>query len=138
MKVCLQDHHLKIQSRKAKLAYPYIKEKMSYPFVSFASPPLSRTPKDPGRRQRERGKRAKSGSITTQNPMATGSRSQRHVSFRKIFLMCFWKLCFSSHTRILGRNIIYHLLPNSRPRGRTAAGIRVRGRDRLVSERAGF
>ena len=28
-----------------------------------------------------------------------------------------------------GEKYIYHLLPNSRPRGRTAAGIRVRGRD---------
>ena len=44
-------------------------------------------------------------------------------------LMCL-KILSSSHTRILGRNIIYHLLfPNSHPRGRTAAGFRVQGCD---------
>ena len=33
---------------------------------------------------------------------------------------------------------IYYLLPNSCPRGRTAVGMHVQGRDRLVSEWTGF
>ena len=53
------DHHLKTPSRKVKLAYPYIKEKDVVPLGCPFSPPLRRTPKDPGRRQRERGKEEK-------------------------------------------------------------------------------
>ena len=42
------------------------------------------------------------------------------------------------HTRGSWEKYNHYLPPNSRPRGRTAVGIRVWGRDRLLSERAGF
>ena len=60
--------------------------------------------------------------------VATPSKLPRNV------LDVFGNFVFLTHTDPKEK-YIYHLLRNSRPRGRTAAGIRVRGRDRLVSER---
>ena len=46
--------------------------------------------------------------------MTTGSGSQHHVSFREMFLM-YLEFLSSSHTRILGRNIIYLYFPIRAP-----------------------
>ena len=50
------------------------------------------------------------GLSATRNPMATGSGSQCHVSFREMLLMCL-EILPSSHARIPGRNIFITYFP---------------------------